>query len=376
MEFDVIEYNEEAEEAARKAALKKKKLAEKIKKFKKLSGRTAVKIGAFALAAVLVFALGLSYITFTIDPLYHYRTPKNSEKIPIAYPYLQNVGAAANARYGALVTGALNGGIDASYLSGIDGGNVLTLTFPGGNMGDFKSLFDASFSGRSAVRTVYFGLENYLITGEKPIEKSGGKIPRSLANGRSPDDLGYLLTFGLFQKHFASKTPDASKYSFSSEDVLAGYSRSEKADEDYDERYYLDFARKSTDVLIDVIVNHPETEFIFYAPPYSILYWDDAIQNGRAKAEFTALKFAYGRLLQCGNVRIYYFQNMKGVTSNLDNYRDIYHYSDNIKRLVAEKLSDKTYRLIQSDCEKKLDAAYKKILKYNYTKLLNSDLKQ
>ena len=84
----------------------------------------------------------------------------------------------------------------------------------------------------------------------------------------------------------------------------------------------------------------PDVEFIFYAPPYSILYWDDCILRGRLTAEICALNEVYKRLLEYDNVRIFYFQDDWDLITDLNNYKDYSHFSKEISYYIYECMRD------------------------------------
>lgn len=90
---------------------------------------------------------------------------------------------------------------------------------------------------------------------------------------------------------------------------------------------------------IPYIEAHPDTEFIFFFPPYSLVRWYEYYQQG-VMGEFLGQKEAVVKaLLPYENVRIYDFQAKLDWISDLDNYIDSGHYgpwiNDEIARLIA-----------------------------------------
>ena len=72
------------------------------------------------------------------------------------------------------------------------------------------------------------------------------------------------------------------------------------------------------------VEEHPETEFYFFFPPYSILYWHNVMQDNSLNATMAQYRYVADRLLQYDNVHLFYFQNMEEVT-DLNNYADYSH---------------------------------------------------
>ena len=52
-----------------------------------------------------------------------------------------------------------------------------------------------------------------------------------------------------------------------------------------------------------------DTEFTFFFPPYSVLYWYKRYADGSLAAELAAQKQVVEALLAYPNVKIYYFQD-------------------------------------------------------------------
>lgn len=90
---------------------------------------------------------------------------------------------------------------------------------------------------------------------------------------------------------------------------------------------------------------HPDTEFLFFFPPYSLVRWYEYYQQG-IMGEFLGQKEAVVKaLLPYENVRIYDFQAKLGWITDLDNYIDSGHYGPWINDAIAELISDDQYRI-------------------------------
>jgi len=102
----------------------------------------------------------------------------------------------------------------------------------------------------------------------------------------------------------------------------------------------------------------PDVTFIFYSPPYSILYWDDCLLRGRLTAEICAQNEVYKKLLEYDNVRIFYFQDNWDIITNLDNYKDYSHYSKDISHYLYECMRD-------GKCEVTKETSFDTLLKFS-----------
>lgn len=98
---------------------------------------------------------------------------------------------------------------------------------------------------------------------------------------------------------------------------------------------------------IGLIAGHPEVTFDIYFPPYSILQFvamrDFSPASLKIVYDFTA--YAFPRLLQYPNVRLYDFRAVKEITHDLDNYGDVIHHSPAVDLKVLQWLAQGTYRV-------------------------------
>lgn len=91
---------------------------------------------------------------------------------------------------------------------------------------------------------------------------------------------------------------------------------------------------------------HPETEFIFFTPPYSIAYWVNCYQEGYIAGELRDKEYAISRLLTYDNVKIYDFTAQMEWITDTDNYIDIMHYDGFINDEIVERISRGENRIL------------------------------
>lgn len=98
---------------------------------------------------------------------------------------------------------------------------------------------------------------------------------------------------------------------------------------------------------IGLITRHPDVQFDIYFPPYSILQFvamrDAAPAMLKLTDDFSA--YAFARLLQLPNVRVYDFRAVKEVTHDLDNYFDVLHHSPVVDLKILSWLAEGEYRV-------------------------------
>jgi len=101
---------------------------------------------------------------------------------------------------------------------------------------------------------------------------------------------------------------------------------------------------------VGLIAKYPDVTFDIYFPPYSILQFA-AMRDAAPSALMTVYDFtayAFPRLLQFPNVRLYDFRAVKEITHDLENYGDVIHHSPAIDLKVLQWLAERKYAVERS----------------------------
>lgn len=117
-----------------------------------------------------------------------------------------------------------------------------------------------------------------------------------------------------------------------------------------DERAVID---ANVALLIQMVEAHPETEFYFFYPPYSLLWWDSVNRDGRIEECLYAAGRAAEALIPYENVHLYNFLAEEEIVCNLNYYMDAMHFSADINRWIAEQLKGSDYLLTEENYEEK-----------------------
>lgn len=290
-----------------------------------------------------------------IDPFVHYHAPMFGLSVAETDERGQQIGVAKNCDYDTAIIGSsMSENFAASWFNdGILGNNTVKLCMQGAHFDDFDRLLKVVLS-KETTKRVIFSLDNYiLINYPKDYPTT---IPDYLENDTIKDDAYYLLNKSVAMyylpifiwNNLKEESPTdaayvwADRYEFNEFAARATYTPvrllQKKPEENYDAFYVTTY--EFLDSITPYIEAHPDVEFIFYSPPYSVLYWDDCVNNGRLTAEICALNEVYSALLSHPNVRMFYFQDDWEVTSELNNYKDYSHYSQDINYYIYECMRD------------------------------------
>jgi hypothetical protein len=98
---------------------------------------------------------------------------------------------------------------------------------------------------------------------------------------------------------------------------------------------------------VGLIAKHPDVQFDIYFPPYSILQFVAMrdVAPAALKITYDFSEYAFERLLQLPNVRLYDFRAAKEVTHDLDNYLDVLHHSPAVDLKILAWLAEGKYRV-------------------------------
>ena len=82
--------------------------------------------------------------------------------------------------------------------------------------------------------------------------------------------------------------------------------------------------------------------FSLVYPPYSALVWRDFAQRRQVDVSLDFKRYVFDTVHALPNVALYDFQPRLEWVANLDNYKDIYHFSPAISRAMLEAIAEGT----------------------------------
>ncbi len=307
------------------------------------------------LLALVVSALILAAaVVVYVDPFFHYHTP-----LP-GFPYIvdnqlsQNPGMARNMDYnGCIIGSSMTVNFDTDDFKELLGYDTLKLSYSGAYPRDDRNIlsivFDESTYARKQrpVGAVFFALDIPTMTAD--INETKYPLPEYLYDDNYLNDVKYVLNKDvllqyIFKPIIQGKGSDLSEIYFSwwtpdyynIQWVMHTYEEPPKAEEIITREDVIPTTRDNLEQnILPFVEENPDTEFYFFFPPYSILYWHNLQQENFYEAAFAQYQYVADRLLEYDNVHLFYFQNMQEVT-DLNNYADYSHYKPEINRYMVE----------------------------------------
>lgn len=342
-------------------------------------------IGFLCVTLSVLIAAGA--FVYAVDPFNMYRADEDMTKIIYQIPYYQNIGIAKHTKYDTLVTGtSMTQNFRGYWFDEKLGCRAIRLSFDGGVVSDFEALLKTAAENNTELKTVYMGLDNYLITADSKLNSINDRIPDYMIDGNPFTNIKYLLNkdviFNYIPTYFSYKNSDSYDFYemhtwdfadvvYSKEKVIKDHGTIEKK-EMLPKTEFVPDCEDFINAIVPVIKNNPKIKFVFFAPPYSILYWHKLIQKGTFDATLYALDYVYSRLFENDNVRIFYFQNDFEKVTNLDRYKDDNHYCTDYNRFMLDCFADGKME-VTADSYKSVLAGMREFAEnYDYETLLDS----
>lgn len=342
--------------------------------------------GTIALSAI-VFVLFAS-ITIYIDPLFHFHAPLDRYEYLINIERYQNDGIMRHFEYDSIITGtSMTENFMTSEADSLFQAKFIKVPYSGAPYKEVdQSLRRAYDTGRD-IRYVIRCLDYSLLVYDKDYQRDDVIYPLYLYDDNLFNDVNYVLnkdilfhqTFGVIvYTRGGNKTTSFDNYAnwndtvtFGAEAVLATYDSGEAVGlpRTLTEEESVMIVENIRQNVLELALNHPETEFFLFFPPYSICYWDTLKANGEVDWRIDAERLAIEELLEASNIRLYSFCNNFDLVCDLNNYKDQAHYGEWVNSWILEWMKNDEWRLTKDNYHDYLEEIRNFYNNYDYGSL-------
>lgn len=308
------------------------------------------------LAGTGAILLLLSVMTIVIDPFLHYHKPLESLEYPLKDERYQNDGIARWYDYDAIITGtSMTQNFKASEWNEVMGVTAIKTSYSGASFHELTESIERAFGHNSNVKMVFCSLDgSRMLYPAKDDEYEG--YPDYLYDENPFNDVEYVLNKEVVPMTLAvvnytragEVTPDMDTYgswaqykSFGAESVKATLAVLPDVEEEIklSEDDITMICENMEQNFLAMAQRHPETEFYFFIPPYSICYWEALYNTKQLNAQLETEMLAIEILLQAKNVHIYSLSNRIDIVGDLNNYMDSQHYSEEINSEIIQTIA-------------------------------------
>lgn len=312
----------------------------------------------FIIASVSLLLLCMGLVIL-FDPFYQYHKPLPGLKAVLADKEYQCIGTLKTFDYDSLIVGS---SVSENYNNhwfdeGFDCTSIKAIRSYGATA-DLCYLLDVAFAHQD-IQYVFYNLDPSALSADPvPTYESTG-CPMYLYDDNHFNDIEYLLNKDvLFEKipymlanSFIGDYDEGLSYnwaqwkSFSEDMLLSQYIRRPSIQEMKPADYYQHNLDANLALLTEQITSHPETNFKIFIPPYSMLWWDSMHRTGETETYLYNMEHAMEELLTYDNVELYFFLNDREIVTNLNNYMDLLHFSQDINKYIYECLAADNHRI-------------------------------
>lgn len=330
-------------------------------------------------------------LTIIIDPYFHYHKPLADFQYKINNQRYQNDGILRNFDYDAIITGtSMTENFKTTQLDKMFGVKSVLTPFSGSTFketGDnIKRAINYNDNIKMIIRSIdisrYFDKVN-------DMRYEDSYYPTYLTNNNPFDDVAYvwnksvlfnntLEILSTYSKGSGSVTPFDEAYNwneaneFGKTAVLANYNRKDtKAEKNVvlTKEQLLDI-QKNIDVnLAGVVKDNPEIQFYYFITPYSVVFWDSVERIGTLDMTLLAEKMIIESLIEYDNIHFFSFSDNLSITADLNNYKDIAHYSENVNSYILQCMKEDKHRLTKDNYKEYLERMNDIYSNYDYDSL-------
>ncbi|MFZ3324082.1 MAG: hypothetical protein WA190_17040 [Usitatibacter sp.] len=308
------------------------------------------------MAAAALLALA-GFVNFEVDPFQQYRVPTTHEaRFYRAFQRYEDPGIARHYEYDrAIISSSLMENVSGSEVDRAFGsGKTMNLCLSAMTAYDGRKVLEVALESRP-LKQVLYSVDYNAFSGD-PGRVGYGKLPLYLYDTARWNDYPYLLSSGTLGRSLdivldwreGQFRTDADNPWYWADDGT-GFGAKKVIDEldlaNINGRYKqpqrtMEGMWASFEANVEPLVRaHPQTEFIFIWPPYSIFVWIDFARRDQLDVSLEFKRRFVLAMSKYPNVRIHDFQERTDWIMDLAEYRDIYHYSPKISSQLVKDVA-------------------------------------
>ena len=321
------------------------------------------------------------------DPFYQYHKPWFGMPVILDNAVYQTPGAARNLEYSDAIIGtSMTENFHTKWFDDELGWDTIKLSYSGARSDDLKAIFSIIFSTRGPVRHVFMDINDYQLT--SPSWTAYVERPEYLYDDNLFNDYQYIFNRDVVIRSW-ERILDAlqgiednidTAYTWEDEALfgreitlnvargvrealIQGSGDSQEA-EPLEQKLAL--CQENLDNILPFIEQNPDTEFIIFFPPYSMLYWEQMVLRGSLEDMLEIYRYAIQHFLEYENVSLYYFQTEEEIIIDLECYRDVCHHRPEYNRYIFDCIRQGENRITRENLDETLLEMYEFAKDYDY----------
>ena len=350
------------------------------------------------LATVLIGLLLLGSWVYRIDPYIHYHTPKIDKyfyKLDGDYERSLNDGISKNFDYDAIITGtSMTENFKSSEMDELFNCTSIKIPYAGSSFKEINDSLERAVKANPNIKYVVRSVDLGKLFDDKDLMRDEmGNYPFYLYDQNPFNDVEYVLNEDvIWDKVYPMtvKSKEGEEPGITSFDQYASWHKSfnfgpdavfeEYTSEGWDTAREIASSVKPQNVepnisqnFVSIAKDNPDITFYYFFTPYSALWWKDYVDAGTLDELINAQIKTTELLLECENVKLYSFGDEFDITTNLNHYKDPYHYAEWINSFILEKMKDDEGLLTKENYESHFDEIHSFYKNFDFTSLLSQE---
>lgn len=322
-----------------------------------------------SLFLMLIICCGaIAILVIEMDLFFHFHKPKEKYSYALTLERYQNDGIVRNFTYDGVVTGtSMTENFFTTEVDVLFGAKSVKVPFAGAHYKEVNDNLKRAFSSENSIKFVIRGLDYGMLSDTADAMRTDMVYPTYLYNNNWLDDSYYVwnkdILFGPLMTMIHNTADGKADTTFDEygnwsegvvygkEAVLASY---EPSPEETTKREFteedLNRTRKNiVENVTELVAQNPDTTFYYFLTPYSIVWWNDKKRVGELEYYLKLEEVAIEEMLQYDNLYLFSFFTNEELICNLENYKDVGHYSPEISSKILEWMAEGKYRLTKDN---------------------------
>jgi len=257
------------------------------------------------------------------------------------------------------------------------------ISYSGGTFQELTATLENAIGANPELKLVLLCIDEWFLFSGRDMILADGEYPTYLYDGNPFNDVKYLLNKSVFcgstlgvleythQGNTTTTFDDFGSWThipIGKAHAISQYSR--KAVEPEQKLLTRELTAKISDSLnasvLGLAKKHPDIQFLCYFPPYSILNWDAHDRAGTLQRQVEAFEEGTRLMLEAENIRLFSFCTDFETITDLDNYRDSVHHSQQINSLLLQRMAAGEYLLTEENYRQHWQAVLDFYTSYDY----------
>ena len=348
------------------------------------------------LALVAAALATVAYITIRIDPFFHYHLPNTD-----GYFYLldnqrsQNDGITKHFEYEGLITGtSMTENFKTTEAEDVFGLHFIKVPYAGATYHEINSNLAIAASKNPELKCVIRGLDIGYYFDKDLWRTNLGVYPRYLYDDNVLNDVEYIfnrdvLFTRIYPMVLRNNQPDFSggiipfdvysnwmwKSRFGHKTVLPdGLTELEARTPVGLSQEGIDTVRASIQQNVTALADqYPDITFYYFLTPYSAAWWRTLLMNGTLDRQVDAEQIVIEEILKHENIRLFSFNCLFDITTDLNHYCNKEHYAEWINSLILRYMHDGKCQLTRDNYLSYLEEERQFYKSFDYYQLVNQE---